>query len=156
MYPIGALSGPTAQPPSSRELVVQFTQAGHQWCRSYRRPSSSSCWRCPRRHLSRYTVQFSLPLRARSSTSRLPTPATRRSGVEHCAAELLRAHRDPSQPVPVHSNSVCPSSRRRSGERTKRISRRRLRLQEDPTPTSTSPRSAISALTTDSMEAEGV
>ena len=28
-------------------------------CRSHRRPSSSaSCWRCPRRHLSRFMVQF--------------------------------------------------------------------------------------------------
>ena len=62
MYPIGALSEPSAQPPSSRELVVRFTQAGHQWCRSYRRLSSrTSCRRCPRRHLIRFKVQFFSP-----------------------------------------------------------------------------------------------
>ena len=45
--------GTPAQPRSSPGLVVRFSQAGHQRCRSYRRPSScTSCWRCPRRHLS--------------------------------------------------------------------------------------------------------
>ena len=45
--------GTPAQPRSSPELVVRLSQAGHQRCRSYRRPSScTSCWRCPRRHLS--------------------------------------------------------------------------------------------------------
>ena len=46
--------GTPAQPHSSCGLVVRFTQARHQRCRSYHRPSScTSCWRCLRRHLSR-------------------------------------------------------------------------------------------------------
>ena len=125
-------------------------------CRSHRRPSSCrSCWRCPRRHLSRFMVQF-LSL----------------CGQDHLLAGCRRRLHDAPEWGIVLLNFFVrtaallnrlrctaiwlPYKQTKKRRATKRISRRRLRLQEDPTPTSTSPRSATPALTTDSMEAEGV
>merc|ERR1711966_177304 len=139
--------GTTAQPRSSSGLVVRLSQAGHQ----------------------RVVIIVGHPAAhhagaARGDPQQVRGPVFSLCGQDHLLAGCRRRlHDAPEWGIVLLDFFVrtaillnwlrctaiwLPYKQTKKRRATKRISRRRLRLQEDPTPTSTSPRSATSALTT--------
>ena len=121
------------------------------------RPSSSctSSWRCPRRHHVRFMVQF-LSLCGQD----LVLAGCRRRLHEALEPSIVLTNffvRTAILPNRLRCTAIwLPSKQTKKRGADEADLEARLRLQEDPTPTSTSPRSATSAPTTGTMEAATV